>query len=760
MGLRFLMSVLIVFLLCSCTEESNTFYVSPTGSDHNSGTKDNPFLSLNQAREAVSQLIEEGVENEEINVYFRGGIYFFEKSVVFNSDEFGSGNNTIVFSAYQDEKPVFSGGMLLEGWKKADYEIPFLPEPAKGKIWVVDVPANIKNPDVRFLGTDSLSLVNAVSESMTTAEDENIEIPKDDFMGANYEEPEKYSSFIFPENSFRDWNNINDIEVIAGPHYGWVSNILPLKSVDFKTNTAYTTIPATYYIARLSGSGDDANPNLQVLNAIDYLDEPGEWVLNSMERKIYYWPLENEPGNVYYPLTKEIIRLEGNEKDGKIIKNIVFRGFTFAHGDRDTMEDGDIGLQHDWAFFNKSDALVRFVDAENCIIDNCTFTASGGGGVRFDLYSQNNKLINSKLSYLGGIPVVLAGYGPGYEDVNRNNEIFNTEIHDFGQSYYHAPGIYLWQSGGNRIAHNLIYNTPYSGIVVSGPRPQFFNTEWMGKRREITGTINRDGIDIDGIETWDRESGHITDWDKMFPYLFSSGNVIEYNEIHHVMQRLDDGNAIYFSGTGYNNSIRNNYLHRNISPHRQTAVRADDYARDITISDNIIYKFSRAGITAKYDCYITNNYIIDYVPTEMVNGEKHNPLSFIRIAAWGPLKGGIIKNNICYQTAGESMPFLSLGLYQNLLASLDELPKLSDFEIDHNLYYATGTLHSNREQLETYRSQGVDENSIIADPQFVGLEEAGFKLHENSPAFKLGIKQIDFESIGLIKNEIWANDEF
>ena len=372
--------------------------------------------------------------------------------------------------------------------------------------------------------------------------------------------------------------------------------------------------------------------------------------------------------------------------------------------------------------------------------------------IRFDLYSSGNKIINSKLNQLGGIPVVLAGYGPGQKDVNRNNEIFNNEINDCGQSYYHSPAIYLWQSGGNRIAHNLIYNTPYSGIVVSGPRPQFFNTKWMGNRREISGTILSDEINIDGIDKWVRESGHVTDWDKMFPYLFCSDNVIENNEIHDVMQMLDDGNAIYFSGTGLNNTIRKNYIHRTISPHRQTAIRADDYARDITISENIIYKFARAGITTKYDCYITNNYIIDYVPTEMVNGEQHSPLSFLRIAAWGPLKGGIIKNNICYQTAGESMPFLSIGFYDNLLGTLNEYPKLIDFEIDKNLYYSTGVPHSNREQLEAYRSQGVDKKSLIADPLFEGLEEAGFMLKKNSPAFSLGIKQIDFKSIGLIKN--------
>ncbi len=52
--------------------------------------------------------------------------------------------------------------------------------------------------------------------------------------------------------------------------------------------------------------------------------------------------------------------------------------------------------------------------------------------------------------------------------------------------------------------------------------------------------------------------------------------------------------------------------------------------------------------------------------------------------------------------------------------------------------------------MKEYRSQGVDSNSVVADPLFEGFEEKGFKLKSNSPAFDLGIKQIDFDKIGLI----------
>ncbi len=746
----FLLSTL-VFTFCSCTNNIREFYVSPGGNDNNPGTKGKPFLSFNKAKEAVNQMIADGSKNEEIHVYFREGTYFFDQTVVLNSDQFYSGNNKIIFSSYKSEKTVFSSAKLLTGWEKAEGDIPYLPETAKGKIWAINIPENGHGPVIaRFLCTDSAPLVNAISDPFTTVESDSQNKLRSDFMGANYESPAEFSSVMFPENSLREWDNINDIEIVARPHYGWVVNILPLKKIDLKKHIAYTTIPATYFIYRLSGSGDGANPNLQIQNAIDYLDKPGEWVINSKEGKIYYWPEKGEPSNIYYPLLQELIRVEGNEEDNRVLKNIEFRGITFAHGDRDTWDNDDIGLQHDWALYDKSDALLRFVDTEGCMVDNCTFTTSGGGGVRFDFYSQNNKVSNCEFSHLGGTPVLLAGYGPGNKDVNRNNEIINNEIHHCGLSYTHSPGIFIWQSGGNRIAHNLIHHVPYSGIVISGPRPQFFNRR-MGNRRELTGTFHYDNIKVEAGEDWNVSSPHIKAWDKLFPYLFASNNIIEYNELHDVMQQLDDGNAIYLSGTGYSNIVRKNYVHDNTSEHRQAAIRADDYAKDITFAENIIYKFARSGIVSKYDNYITNNYIIDYVPTEMVNGEIHRPLSFIYIAAWGPIKGGIIKNNIICQTAGFSAPFLQISLYKDQLTSLNELPKLSDCAIDSNLYYARGVPHSSFAQLEELRRQEVDKNSLVADPCFGGFEEAGFKLKINSPAFKLGIKQIDFNKMGLLK---------
>jgi hypothetical protein len=341
----------------------------------------------------------------------------------------------------------------------------------------------------------------------------------------------------------------------------------------------------------------------------------------------------------------------------------------------------------------------------------------------------------------------LAGYGPGKKDVNRNNLIINNEIHDCGQVYWHSPAIFVWQSGANKIAHNLVYNMPYTGIVLSGPRPKYFNSR-MGNRREITGAMNFSEIDekfeVDQIDWY--QFHHYADlWDQMFKYLFTGDNIVEYNELHHMDLTIDDGNAIYLSGTGNNNIVRRNYVHDNISSCLHGIIRADDQTRNSIITENIIYKYTGTGIKIKHPNTVTNNYIIDWIPSEWPNGKIYPMSEFLNVSPAGPIKGSIIKNNICYQSCGLTQPFFSVSRYY----PLGKLAKISDIDVDNNLYYTTGLVNDCIKQLNKNIGEGIDNNSLVADPMFEGLEYKGFKLGKNSPAFRLGIKQIDFGKFGL-----------
>src|SRR5207244_3922837 len=101
-------------------------------------------------------------------------------------------------------------------------------------------------------------------------------------------------------------------------------------------------------------------------------------------------------------------------------------------------------------------------------VESCRFVNSGATGVRLDLHCQRITIARCELAQLGGAGVLLAGYGMGTKDVNHDNAVTDCDVHHVGCLLWHSAGIWAWQSGRNRIEHNHVHHTPYSGILVTG----------------------------------------------------------------------------------------------------------------------------------------------------------------------------------------------------------------------------------------------------------------------------------------------------
>ena len=82
--------------------------------------------------------------------------------------------------------------------------------------------------------------------------------------------------------------------------------------------------------------------------------------------------------------------------------------------------------------------------------------------------------------------------------------------------------------------------------------------------------------------------------------------------------------------------------------------------------------------------------------------------------------------------------------------------------MDYNLYYLKGGYGAKDMKvssmpeittLEDWQKSGFDFHSVIADPMFVDSEHDNYTLKPESPAFKLGFKQIDVSRVGLLKKK-------
>lgn len=734
----FLLCLLLVLVFSSCNSgKTIELFVAVDGNDSADGSLSKPLATIYKAVESVRELRRKGNTKPAI-IYLRDGRHFLHNTLVLGTEDGSTvSNNTatprepgageltpahLTFTAYPGENPVVSAGTPVSGWKLLEPSHPGLQESASGNVWVADIPEGL---DKFYTLYDNKRRLNrARAEGFVPAK-----------MG------DKKTVYV-PEGKLKNWRNLEDVELNIRPSRAWMINMLPLESVDEENGMAKTKVSATYSMGPLAQWVHTRDGNSAwIENTVEALDEPGEWVIDSKTRKIYLWPLnpttDGSPHGIFAPTITEFIRVEGNiHHEGPVdqpVVGITFSGITFTQGDRRPWIDDEDqlgwGMQHDWDMFDRPTAMLRFRGAENCRVIDCRFEQSGGGGVRFDLHAQRNKVENCEFAYLGEAGILLAGYGPGTKDVNHHNEIVNNHIHHFSEITWHSPGIWAWQSGHNRIANNYIHHSGYAGVLITNRISPDRSLDGEGGR-----TVRINEIDAAAMKPSDE---HYASWKLREKYNHSRHNLVEYNEITHAVQLLSDGNCIYVSGAGTGNIIRYNYLHDNLEHSMPAPIRCDDDQHETLIYGNVLYNnyaFS-AGIASKGVNDIINNFIV--APRV---APRFGYISF----EWVPVAGSKAYKNIIIPHPDGGNAYAERARRGQTTG----LPDLMETKMDSNLYYHP----TNPDWMDTHlartRKAGLERASIFGDPMFVDPEHGNFGFKVGSPAVKMGIEPLDVSKMG------------
>ena len=700
------------------------FYVSTDGDDSNPGSLEAPFATLPKARDAVRQRISAGLEGN-LTVLIRGGSYRLDETVVFGREDSGTDRFAIEYAAYPGETPVFTSGVPIVGWKRIERPVPGLADDVMDKIWVGDVPQSLERFHTLYGG--SKRLPRARGKGAT---------PAKRYPGQRIRDWR--TTLEFRPGTLKNWPNLHDVEVFIIPQYPWVSNILPLASVDEAAGVARTAVPATYPMGQ-TNFGHFPDGTMWVENVLEELDEEGEWVVDFQRRRVYLLSAgDRPPSEIVAPRLTELIRVEGriaySDPVDEPVRNLAFRSLSFTQGDRWPWEADKVGrgLQHDWEMFDRPTALVRFRGAEKCVLENCRFFQSGGAAIRLDLHCRWNRISGNHVAYVGGTGILLAGYGPGTKDVNNNNVVTNNHIHHVGELLHHSLGIFAWQSGDNRIANNLIHHTPYTAIVVSG------RISWdRAGSGECARTVRWAEIEK---ALGQPVSAPLT-WYQRERFLHGRRNLVLRNEIHHAMQVMGDGNCIYISGTGGGNVVRENYLHDVDTPNVNANIRCDDDQHETLMERNVIYRCCGEGFISKGNNAIVNNMIVDLRPTTTAGVDCRHTRGYL-VFPYGPVGGSVIRRNIFY--AREKSQTL---LHEGKRGGTRSL--LRDCQADYNLYFSAADPNWGRRHLDAQREFGIESHSVWADPLFVDVVGGDLGLKEDSPAIKLGFEPIDLTKVGL-----------
>ena len=588
--LRFLMFISIISFSFSQNKVINIF-VSPNGNDKNSGSIDKPLFSLIKARDKI-RTIKKNLRSDDIQivVYLRGGEYFLDSTFCLFSEDSGFDKYPIIYSAYKNEKPILIGGKYITNWKLLDKHLEGVKPEMIGKIYYAKV-----SPGWHFhylyLNDKPQKLARKYNE------DEWYKWPKPKKVGDVSKDGQLLQ---FNEGELNYLSKLDgQIEIDLMPVNFW-NTISVLKGIDENKSIAYrhSKNPTTFW----KDSFQEGNYNL--LNSITFIDEPGEWAVDSKEGIVYYYPekeLINSDIKILAPKLYRIIHLKGDEINNQFVKNIKFEGIEFRYTDRmaeDLWPDEWVKRQAELP-----DGMIYIENAKDIEITKCKFFYSGSYGVDLEKYSQNIRIIYNEMGYMGCGGVLLQGYGPGLKDVNKNNIISRNNFYYTGQGgYKHSAAITLYQSGSNEISYNIISHIPYVGVQICSANWDAYNQSEYNQ--------NVDKNEPGGVDSYgNAKAQYYTIWedlpkDKSYKftrenfkiYLHTTNNKIHHNIILDYLEKLSDGAPLYSWSSGMGNLYYENVMkRRDIKVTGQKwifGIYMDDFVDGAVLFNNIIWGYA------------------------------------------------------------------------------------------------------------------------------------------------------------------------
>ncbi|MGB9588427.1 MAG: right-handed parallel beta-helix repeat-containing protein, partial [Armatimonadota bacterium] len=421
-------------------EPAYVFHVAVNGDDANPGTEGKPFATIEHARDVI-RTINSSMQGSII-VLIHGGTYFIQESILFGPQDSGQNGFDVIYRAAEGEQPVISGGRRVTNWE----QIPNSP------VWK----ASLENPsDFRQMYVNGVRAKRAV-----------ISRPITGIRWANGHFSERDGIVIF-SSVLPEISRPQDLEL----HwiYDWKDMRLPVENVTQNPDGTTTIWMQQPYFSWALWMGEGNNGTHQwfpkynvpfyVENALELLDEPGEWYYNPDTHELFYRPREGEDlqtAEVIIPQGQTLMEIKGYMV-GQEVHNLIFEGLTFAYaGWTRANERGTFGWQAQnlivmpqWGNYGveMTPAHIQVDSAHHVRFERCRFEHLGAVG----LYLGNNvfdAVVQGNLFQDISDGAIVIGHwdhayitSPSIQAAPHDVKIANNLITNVGVEYWGAPAI-------------------------------------------------------------------------------------------------------------------------------------------------------------------------------------------------------------------------------------------------------------------------------------------------------------------------------
>ena len=538
-------------------------YVSLQGNDKNPGTKEAPFYTLNRAIKQAREWRRLNRPEVAGGIYIRleEGVYAQRNSLFLRPEDSGTPDSPTVICAVDGAHPVISGGVAVTGWKRGCNH-PAIPEKLRQKIWSAEAPLiGNRRVETRQMWVNGHKVQRAAQfpdgglEQMIdfNPEEQTITIP--------------VSQNVNPKRL----QNAGQLEMIV--HQRWAIAILRVKSIDVKDGQAVVRFHEPESHLEFAHpwpqpviGGEKGNSSFCLTNALELLDQPGEWFQEYPSGTIYYYPQASEnmeTAEVIIPTLETLVTIDGTLS--RPVKHIQFNGITFAHTSwmRPSYQ-GHVTLQGGFplldayklqepglpekaeletqAWIIRPETAIRVRGAEHIDFKHCTFRHLSSTGLDYEWAVTASSVEDCQFTDIGGTALLVGAFPDGGFETHvpfipadvrelcshitiRNNFISNVTNEDWG-----CVGIGAGYVRNMDISHNEVCHLNYSGICVG----------WGWTSLE-SGMCN---------------------------------NRIEANYVHHFARRLYDAGGLYTLSNQPGSVMRNNRIEHLIEAPYATNDRA------------------------------------------------------------------------------------------------------------------------------------------------------------------------------------------
>lgn len=471
-----LLILLFVFPFCA---EAAEIFVSTTGNDRNAGTSSQPLatvaMALRKARD-LRRLNDPSIK-DGIKIIVAGGTYQFTEPLFIRPEDSGTPSSPTTIESAPGETPVFSGGVQIRGWRKSS-----------GKIWVAETSLT----DFRQLWVNGIKAIRAREFD-------------GDSMGRILSWDRANETCWIP--LMKNLSFSPGMEMVI--HQWWAIAILRISSIERKGDSALLRFmqpesrvqsehpwPAPWI------SKETGNSAFYLVNAMQFLDAPGEWFFDKRNQKLYYYPRSGENMNdakVIAPSLETLVKIEGTADHP--VSHVHFKGISFQHtGWLRPSQQGHVPHQagmymldayslklpgtadkstlENQAWVGRPASAVQATNTNNTSFDNCSFEHLASTGVDYQKGNHHDVINGNLFKDIGG-SAILAGvfsdeatevhlpYNPSNErEITSNLRISNNLITNVTNEDWGCVGIGAGYVRNIDISHNEICEVSYTGISL------------------------------------------------------------------------------------------------------------------------------------------------------------------------------------------------------------------------------------------------------------------------------------------------------